>query len=102
MSRVWIMSSKRPGDSSEVVWRVTYWGSPKSRAGEEGDPDDAPEYIHDCRTEAEARKYAIGVASLSINYWQSARVCQMRLEQVDGNVWDWEEVGSPIDVEARS
>lgn len=98
--RVWIASSKRWGESTEVVWRVTWWGTPKARGDAEPQPDDAPEFTNDHKDRASAMREAKKVAANPDNYWETARVQKLWLERLDHETYDWVPVGEFEDVGA--
>lgn len=100
MARCWIMSSRRWGDTDEVVWEVTWWGTPPKDEFGENIIDLAPEYVKWFKTQAAARKYAQKAARSPDNYWQLCQIQKMTLDRIEGTTWDWDGTGAVEEVAA--
>lgn len=95
--RCWIASGKRWGDSEEVAWELM-WHKPPTDRGEDWSPDDCEEVVRWFKTEDAAMKAAASAVNDPANWYGYATVQKVTLEQIDGDVYDWERVGEAQEV----
>lgn len=96
--RVWIISDRKHGDSSDDRWLCDWMENPPVDEHGDSDHDMAKVHIskHASRDDAMARAKQ---DAKHPNIWGPVAVYRQYLEQVEGDVYDWQSYGDAEYVE---